>query len=371
MVGLYRIENTASDHASILKTTVLAWGERQPDVYLVSKEGVKVYTQRIILCFYSKMIGMLVESNKDDLVGISVPASSTSLTMMLKVLVSGSVIGNNKENLLEVGHAAEALGIVLNDRQIGYRRKTQGGQTGQQTGVVKETVEISGRKVSYRKSTDVAPVPEVKTEPINEDNEEVSESGTNEKVDKKVISKSKKKKEKRSSILSADEVNDKSCVTCGKIFPTRGRLELHMNVHKEDKEKPFKCDVCEKGFSASASLKNHKLLHTGEVHKCEYCEYTAVQKGNLKTHRLKLHKDLLDQNEVEGNVAQDLIVDEKFVKVTTKEEIQDEHADSVIENDGEKGNEGDTNNVDEKIDGEEENEGGTARLDETEDSVDE
>jgi len=369
MVGLYRIENTASDHASILKSTVLAWGERQPDVYLVSKEGVKVYTQRIILCFYSKMVGMLVESNKDDLVGISVPASSTSLTMMLKVLVSGSVIGNNKENLLEVGQAAEALGIVLNDRQIGYRRKTQGGQTGQQTGLVKETVEISGRKVSYRKSTDVAPVPEVKTEP-NEDNEKIDVSGTNAKVAKKENSKSKKKSEKRSNFLSADEVNDKSCVTCGKIFPTRGRLELHMNVHKEDKEKPFKCDVCEKGFSASASLKNHKLLHTGEVHKCEFCEYTAVQKGNLKTHRLKLHKDLLDQNEVEGNVAQDLIAD-KFVKVTTKEEVQDDLADSVIENDGEKGHEGVTDNVDDKIDGEEENEGGAASLDETEDSVDE
>jgi len=362
MVGLYRIENTASDHASILKSTVLAWGERQPDVYLVSKEGVKVYTQRIILCFYSKMVGMLVESNKDDLVGISVPASSTSLTMMLKVLVSGSVIGNNKENLLEVGHAAEALGITLNDRQIGYRRKTQGGQTGQQMGVVKETVEISGRKASKRKSTDAAPIPEIKTE-LNEESEEINVSNTN----AKEKSKSKKKKEIRSSLLSADEVNDKSCVTCGKIFPTRGRLELHMNVHKEDKEKPFKCDVCEKGFSASASLKNHKLLHTGEVHKCEYCEYTAVQKGNLKTHRLKLHKDLLEQNEVEGNIVQYSTADES-VKVTTKEEIHNNHADSVIEIDGEKGYEGDKDNGNEKVDGEK---GETERSDETGDPMDE
>jgi len=368
MVGLYRIENTASDHASILKSTVLAWGERQPDVYLVSKEGVKVYTQRIILCFYSKMVGMLIESNKDDLVGISVPASSTSLTMMLKVLVSGSVIGNNKENLLEVGHAAEALGIMLNDRQIGYRKKTQGGQQGQQTEVVKETVEISGRKVSYRKSTDVAPVPEVKTEP-SEENEEINATTANAKVNQKENSKSKKKKEKRSSFLSADEVNDKSCVTCGKIFPTRGRLELHMNVHKEDKEKPYKCDVCEKRFSASASLKNHKLLHTGEVHKCEYCEYTAVQKGNLKTHRLKLHKDLLEQNEVEGNFIQDTKADE-LLKVTTKEGKRDDHAESVIENDVEKGNEGDTDDVDEKLVSEEGNEGGIDRSDETDDPID-
>merc|ERR1719376_2030825 len=140
-----------------------------------------------------------------------------------------------------------------------------------------------------------------------------------------------------------------------------------MNVHKEDKEKLFKIGYKGKGISASASLKNHKLLHTGEVHKCEYCEYTAVQKGNLKTHRLKLHKDLLQQNEVEGNVPQESTADE-CVKVTTKEEIHDDNADSVIENDGEKGYEGDTDNVNEEVDGEK---GDTERSDETGDPMDE
>jgi len=150
MVGMYRIENTTSEHATVLKYTVLGWGERQPDVYLVSKEGVKVYTQRILLSFYSKMVGEMLEENKDDLAGLSIPASSSSLTMMLKVLVSGSVIGRNKDDLLEVGQAAEALGIVLNDRQIGYRKSNATkGVVGK--GVMKESVEISGRKVSYRK----------------------------------------------------------------------------------------------------------------------------------------------------------------------------------------------------------------------------
>ena len=93
-------------------------------------------------------------------------------------------------------------------------------------------------------------------------------------------------------------VDDKTCATCGKMFPSAGRLALHMNVHKDEKERPYKCDVCEKGFSAPASLKNHKLLHTGEKFKCEYCDYTAVQKGNLKSHRLKLHKDVLENTTI-------------------------------------------------------------------------
>jgi len=314
MVGLYRIENTTSEHASVLKYTVAAWGERQPDAYLVSKEGVKVYTQRILLCFYSKIIGEMLEGNKDDLAGISVPASSSSLTMLLKVLVSGSVIGNNKDNLLEVGQAAESLGIVLNDRQIGYRRKN----TSSQVSAVKETVEINGRKVSYRKSAEVVEAPEIKSEPTEE-----SMGNTPAVEDASVEMKNgpQTKKRKKHNSADASEVGDKTCTTCGKVFPTSGRLMAHMNVHKDDKEKPFKCDVCEKGFSSAASLKNHKLLHTGEVHKCEYCEYTAVQKGNLKTHRLKLHKDLLENKDPnDAGMGQ---VGDNDVLENMKEEVQD------------------------------------------------
>ena len=46
MSGMYRIENTMTEHASMLKYAVVTWGEKQPDMYFVSREGVKVYTQR-------------------------------------------------------------------------------------------------------------------------------------------------------------------------------------------------------------------------------------------------------------------------------------------------------------------------------------
>jgi len=327
MVGMYRIENTTSEHATVLKYTVLGWGERQPDVYLVSKEGVKVYTQRILLSFYSKMVGEMLEENKDDLAGLSIPASSSSLTMMLKVLVSGSVIGRNKDDLLEVGQAAEALGIVLNDRQIGYRKSNATkGVVGK--GDMKESVEISGRKVSYRKSVESSA--EIKTEPIEENEIDMAPS-LNSSVDLNVFSKMKKnKKLKNSEVVEADKVDDKTCIQCGKVFPSAGKLKLHMNVHKDEKERPFKCDVCEKGFSAPASLKNHKLMHTGEAFKCEFCSYTAVQKGNLKTHRFKLHKDLLEidvMNSVEQKDMLDTISDvnvdvDEVVQTKEKEEVQ-------------------------------------------------
>ena len=213
-----------------------------------------------------------------------------------QVLVSGSVIATGKADLLEVGQAAEALGIVLKDRQIGYRKKNSGDVT--KTKLIREQVAISGDKVSFRKET-FESTQEIKSEPLvmeeeNEgDNLESSKPGD----DNRSKPKKKKKRNSKDDLNESGSFEDKTCGQCGKSFPSSARLNLHMNVHKE--EKPFKCEQCDKGFSAPASLKNHKLLHTGETFKCEFCEYSAVQKGNLKSHRLKVHRDLLDKNDTE------------------------------------------------------------------------
>jgi len=272
----FQIENTESEHASVLRYTIHAWGEKQPDMFLVSKEGVKVYTQRILLNFYSKLIREILGTGdiKEDLVGVSVPASCSSLTMMLKVLVSGSVIGNNKDDLLDIGRVADTLGIVMNDRQIGYRKRSASASQLLVKGIDTET---SGRKHQYIKSFDS--VSGVKTEPS-----ETSESQTN-------------------GSTNGDENMDgkadkRTCPTCGKRFSDLGKLKRHMNIHKPEKEKPYKCDECGKTFSSPTGLKIHKLLHSGELFRCEFCEYTNVQKGNLKTHRLKVHKEELDKIDV-------------------------------------------------------------------------
>jgi len=300
MSGMYRIENTMTEHASMLKYAVVTWGEKQPDMYLVSREGVKVYTQRILLSFYSKSICKVLENIKDDLAGVSVPASSSSLTMMLKVLVCGSVIANNKADLLEVGQAAEVLGIVLNERQIGYRKKNVSEGAGR--AVAREEVTTSeGNLTGRRESVDSSS--EIKTEPKDHE-DAIGNMDCSEPTDGTVYgvnedhSRPKKNKKRITNDVSESEVisDDKTCGRCGKRFPSAGRLKLHMNVHKDDK--PYKCEVCEKGFSGPASLKNHKLLHTGETFKCEYCDYSAVQKGNLKSHKLKVHKDIIGNEKV-------------------------------------------------------------------------
>ena len=142
-------------------------------------------------------------------------------------------------------------------------------------------------------------------------------------------SRPKKNKKRKTNDVPESEVitDDKTCGRCGKRFPSAGRLKLHMNVHKDDK--PYKCEVCEKGFSGPASLKNHKLLHTGETFKCEYCDYSAVQKGNLKTHRLKVHKNILEQHDARD----DQVITEEPANLnkTADEEVDSEEAANLNE----------------------------------------
>merc|ERR1719186_2583000 len=271
----------------MLKSTVVAWGERQPDMYLVSREGVKVYTQRILLSFYSKTVCEVLENIKEDLAGVSVPASSSSLIMMMKVLVSGSVIASSKADLLEVGQAAEALGIVLKEKQIGQRKKNVGDGAGR-------AENVAGRKASVDSSSEIKP--ELGDHAHSNENMDCLESADGTVIGVDEDHSKLKKNKKRNDVTESEVVDGKTCGKCGKRFASAGSLKLHLNVHKENKR--YKCDVCEKGFSAPASLINHKSLHTGETFKCEYCDYSAVQKGNLKNHRLKVHKDIIENEKV-------------------------------------------------------------------------
>lgn len=65
------------------------------------------------------------------------------------------------------------------------------------------------------------------------------------------------------------EVRNHACTVCGKMF-TSSKLRQHMRAHT--KEKPYRCSVCEQGFSMSGNLKRHMMTHTGErPHVCEFC----------------------------------------------------------------------------------------------------
>ena len=45
-MGEYKLEHDRAAHASLLKTTIQGWSNPQTDVYIISREGHKVFTNR-------------------------------------------------------------------------------------------------------------------------------------------------------------------------------------------------------------------------------------------------------------------------------------------------------------------------------------
>uniref|UniRef100_M3ZGU1 Zinc finger protein 865 n=1 Tax=Xiphophorus maculatus TaxID=8083 RepID=M3ZGU1_XIPMA len=86
------------------------------------------------------------------------------------------------------------------------------------------------------------------------------------------------------------------CGHCEKSFLTLGEAQLHRRIHTG--ERPYPCDACELRFKSSSELARHKRSHSGQRREkptCELCGKTFPSKAKLNKH-METHIEAADLN---------------------------------------------------------------------------
>lgn len=88
-----------------------------------------------------------------------------------------------------------------------------------------------------------------------------------------------------------------TCRICMKTFACYSALEIHYRSHT--KERPFKCDVCDRGFSTKGNMKQHMLTH--KIRDLPADLYTTTSNTTSSSLALASLANVSDTNSVTNN----------------------------------------------------------------------
>ena len=227
----YKLEHKSDTYIDTLNRTFEKWSNSPPDIYLMSLEGHKIYTQRIILRFYSPWISDILDSRTEEEAGVSLPAVSASIVSLMKVLTTGLVINSVKKDLVEVAELAKLLGISFDNWQIGSKKN----KVKPASGVKDENKRLSGPLVRPK-------LKNVKIERVSDTDQEEENSTP----------------PAPAIQISTIAPSEEECNLCGSILGSKYKLQRHIQSHYT--EHKHKCEECGLFFKNTELLENHNLL---------------------------------------------------------------------------------------------------------------
>jgi len=323
-------------HITLLHNTVHRWSKKESDVQIISNEGCTIYTQRILLAFYSELIRQVLDSiNPEEKPTISVPFKAITIKKLLSVLATGKAYSPDKGDLVEAAKAAKTLGINFLDwsipdrievitivkdepdenfgeirpRRIRPRHRKFGKRKTRQ---IRETSSLQHASFSDLLSgKDERPVKAEQVEEretLNESTEDLLEPPTSTSNDDSslddlddvlskynlLIAKTQEQppktsvnKRTRSATPNRRSKNKLSI----KPDPER-RSRSRPSLKHDPERKTVECDKCGKTLASKQSLYQHMFSHAGKSFKCDSCDKAYTMKPTLKMHVKKVHSNL-------------------------------------------------------------------------------
>jgi len=294
MLDIFKLKLGQEQHILGLKTALKMSTFGDPDVYLISKEGFKIYTHRSLLCLHSKLLrSFLLPSDAScccSTSGISVPATAASLHILMQLLVEGSSQMSSNQDIRLVTEAASLLGLDLNLKE--------------QAQFVDENEHFSnnafrpGLKSKSASSSKVSIIELPSSSSLKR--EKVFEVEANESL----MIKSEMHEEyhdvennfstirEPGEVLAHDYEEDYTENEFDMLeeAPITSNAEIRAEMRIRSPADPnhicYECKFCKKVFSNITHLKRHLPSHTGEKpFHCQLCGLRFSRKDNLLIHK--------------------------------------------------------------------------------------
>ena len=231
----YKVEVSSKDQESLLLGTLADWSRQEHDVHLVSTEGHKIFSHKVILAFYSSVLREVlaepIHALTNNPVTIFLPASVSTISSLIQILVKGKLDRNQTDDISvteEIKEVSKAMGIDLKNCLVEGRKPSSSGS--RRTAIMLPLKKRSPEGVPMPKPYKIVPK-SLKIKPVHQ---------------QLATKKSKIKKEPISEEIS---ISATKTLNIGK----RGFKSKYLA-----KSGKFACDVCNKEFAKVKGLYKHR-----------------------------------------------------------------------------------------------------------------
>eukprot|EP00092_Neocalanus_flemingeri_P018938 GFUD01020514.1.p1 GENE.GFUD01020514.1~~GFUD01020514.1.p1 ORF type:complete len:367 (-),score=96.69 GFUD01020514.1:32-1132(-) len=286
---VFKLKLSQEQHLAVLKNALQISTFGDPDIFLVSIEGFKIYTHRSLLCLHSKLMSSLLPAAAGSCCctqGVSVPAPAASLHTLIQLLVEGSTKLSAKKGIKMVTDAAYTLGLDLNFIEQQF---SDNGEFGNHIATFElKTKSVTKSKISRIEFDGSSSLPKQNVEP----EEHLKIKSELQEDEKDIENNYSTAIREPGEVFSNDYDEDYNENEFDMLeeTPVTSNAEIRAEMRIQSPGDPnhicYECKFCKKVFANITHLKRHLPSHTGEKpFHCVLCGLKFSRKDNLLIHK--------------------------------------------------------------------------------------